>query len=177
MNKKGFLLAEETLKIIIGVIAIILLIVFLVALYNNYTGDQFLTQAKSSLTNLVSIVNSGATSSDLYNPTDALLLSFSSSNNGYFPKLCTSNGWAKCLCICNNDIGAATSPTCDESGNGICQQSDFSVNGQTYVGAGIGVSVPQIISWKTNSILISNPPVILTINQQTKTISQTTSGP
>ena len=172
MNKRGFLIGEETVKIILAVIAILVLIVFIVYLYNAYTQNQQLEQATSSLANLVTQITSGATQVNIYNPSDWLLMSFPSNNQvGYFPKICTNNHWTSCLCICINDLSAATYPECDISGSGICQQSNFVVSGQTHVGAGLNGNIPPVIVWKTNSILIWNPPVLLTIDQQTKTIS------
>lgn len=169
-NKRGFLLGEETIKIILAIIAILFLILFIVYLYNNFTQNKELDEAKSTLANLVTQLNSGASQFNIYNPTDWLLMSFAPINGGYYPKSCTANKWAKCLCMCINDLGAATNPTCDD--DGICQQSDFVVSGQTNVGAGTGVNVPPVIAWKSNSILISNPPVLLSIDQSTKTISK-----
>lgn len=165
MNKKGFLLGEETLKIIIAVIAIILLIVFLVALYNNYTQNPDLANAKSSLNHLNDEINSGATTFDLYNPPQWILSSWSSSAStlipgaANMPTQCLNNNWNKCLCLCiqpgapgvSSFIGACNT-------KGICIQNDFSVSGD------------EINTGK-------NLPLILTINQQTKMISQATNGP
>src|SRR5271157_4117463 len=143
MNKRGQEEAgpvpKETLNIIIAVICILGLIALAVALYVHYTKNQDLENAKSSLTKLVSDINSGLNQSQIYNPTDWLLMSFYSADTGYFPKVCTANGWTKCLCMCVNDVGAAANPTCDN--DGTCQQSDFFVNGQTSLGAGWNIPI------------------------------------
>jgi len=179
-NKKGFLLGEETVKLILAVIALLFLILFVVYLYNNLSGNKDLDDAKSSLAHLVSEINAGSSEAEVYNPKDWLVFSFSpSTNDGYVPQTCSNNGWTKCLCFCINDLGAATSPHSVCENYVTCQQSDFSVDGQSYWGAGTGVKIPILDSltmFKTNSILISNPPIILSINQQTKTISLEQNG-
>ena len=48
-NKRGFLLAEETLKIIIAVICIVFLVYILVAVYNSHSADKKIEQAKEVL--------------------------------------------------------------------------------------------------------------------------------
>ncbi len=49
MNKRGFLLAEETLKIILAVIAILFLVYFLFSLYFSNSHSEKLTQAETIL--------------------------------------------------------------------------------------------------------------------------------
>ena len=161
-NKRGFLLGEETVKIIIAIIAILFLILFIVYLYNNFTQNKDLTNAKSSLTDLISQINSGATQANIYNPSGWLLSSFTSSP--VMPKMCTTNKWINCICLCIKPAGSVHQPqtACDTSG--ICQQSDFSLVGDATF----------IVTWQTNSIEISNPTLLLSINQQTKTISKST---
>ena len=61
-NKKGFLLAEETLKIILALICIVFLVYFLVYLYFSNVDSKKLEQAKSSLDYLFKEINSGVNS-------------------------------------------------------------------------------------------------------------------
>jgi hypothetical protein len=159
MNKRGFLLGEETVKIILAAIAIIFLILFIVYLYNNYNQNKLLDEAKGSLNNLITQINSGATQINIYNPKAWFLSSwphdFATAKN-ILPKPCLDNGWKKCLCICEfESIG------CGEGGvAGICVQNDFVITGDFQ-----------------DTIPIQDPPLLLTINQQNKTISKTTNGP
>ena len=51
--KKGFLLVEETLKIIIALISLIFLVYFLVSLYMANQNAKNLEWAKSSLNHLI----------------------------------------------------------------------------------------------------------------------------
>lgn len=75
MNKKGFLLGEETLKIILAVISIGFLVSFLGALYYNSIKDKDLELAKASLEHLIDEINAGATEVDIYNPEEWYVLS------------------------------------------------------------------------------------------------------
>jgi hypothetical protein len=158
MNKRGFLLGEETVKIILAVIAILFLILFIVYLYNNFTQNKDLTNAKSSLANLVSQINSGATQVNIYNPPDWIIISWPQQIGGTVVSFdqCTKNGWSNCLCFCQqppatqpNDFNLACRATA------TCQKTDFTVAQQDAIEKGIR---------------ITNPPVLLSINQQTKTI-------
>lgn len=159
MNKRGFLLGEETIKIILAVIAILFLILFIVYLYNNFTQNKDLTNAKSSLADLVSQIGSGATQFDIYNPANWVLSSWSSSASSIIPgaevvpKQCTTNKWNNCLCLCAAPGGSIKTflIACDT--DGTCMQNDFSVQGD-------------------NINVGNNPPLLLSINQQTKTISK-----
>ncbi len=189
MNKKGFLLGEETVKIILAVIAILFLVIFIVYLYNSYSGSKDLTQAKASLTHLIDDINSGSTQEIIYNPSGWLIASFPEIIGGTYPiggskyysatlKQCTSNKWAHCLCLCP----AATSPpgpdgkmqiesvdsivtSCESKA--VCQESDFNIN---YFDSGLNHQ-----EW--NAYLMDPMPFTLSINQQTKTISIATNGP
>src|SRR3989338_7466453 len=58
MNKRGFLLAEETLKMIIAAICILFLIYFLVSLYFGKVKKQELKEAQESLSRIANITKS-----------------------------------------------------------------------------------------------------------------------
>jgi hypothetical protein len=159
MNSRGFLLGEETVKIILAIICIVALVAFIIYAYGTYAQNQDSQNAKASLTHLVNDAEKGNTQEIIYNPSGWLLSSFQSS---FLPKACTSNKWTNCLCLCIKPSGSIHQPqnACDTQG--FCMQSNFSVSG----------TASFIITWQTNSIEISNPPVILSINQQNKTISK-----
>lgn len=158
-SKKGFLLGEETVKLILAVIAIIFLVMFIVYLYNNFSGNKDLEQAKSSLAHLTSEIAAGSTEVQIFNPKDWILSSYLSSSStiipgaANMPKQCLNNNWDACLCLCAPPGGAVKTflVACDTKG--ICMQNSFSVQGDTIN-------------------LGSNLPVTLSINQQAKTIQQ-----
>jgi len=147
-DKKGFLLAEETLKIVIALISIGFLAYFLSALYFSSQNSKGLEFAEASLEHLVNEINSGSDNVEIYNPEDWVLVSFPIGD--VRPKSCFNLGWEKCLCICDeafntlSDSGLAED--CDDVG--ICLESDsVVVNGK---------------------IKLENPPVILNIDENKK---------
>jgi len=121
-NKKGFLLAEETLKIIIAVICILFLAYFLVSLYLKSSGDEKLEMAKASLEHIVEEINAGNPTVEIYNPKGWVVVSWSYGVNGAVPKSCDNLGWKSCLCICDEELKTRTiqglSDDCDKKG--IC---------------------------------------------------------
>lgn len=173
MNKKGFLLGEETVKIILSVIAILFLILFIVYLYNSFTDKQDLQYANDSLRFLVSQIDSGSTNVQIYNPSNWIIASFPSvsASGGIgegltgMPRECSSLGWKSCICIysgTSNLIRQGSIVSFDISGS--CQPSNFNVSGKVQ-------SSQQYIGTYYNEIIIT-PPLNLTINQQTKTIQK-----
>ena len=99
MNKKGFLLAEETLKIIIAVICISLLVYLLVSIYNNKTGGEKKLFAKGVLDRTGEIISSLGDNQnerqDLINPEGWYFISFTGTQAK--PNLCLGKN---CVCIC-----------------------------------------------------------------------------
>jgi len=111
-QRKGILLAEETIKIVIALICIVFLIYLLVTLYYTKVGDAKLNQAKATLkdSNTSSIKsgiekvkigqgNLGGTSEELliHNPNSWYLFSFV--QNELKPNECVGEN---CICICSN---------------------------------------------------------------------------
>ena len=162
-NKKGFLLGEETVKLILAVIAILFLILFIVFLYNNFSKNKELEQAKASLDYLVTQIDSGAANAEIFNPAKSLTKSWliSSFQSPNLPNKCSTVGWQSCICICIKPGGAVHTPAVACDTTGICQETNFIVNGGEDL-FGIG----------TNDIEILNPPLILLINQENKTIQE-----
>jgi hypothetical protein len=109
MNKKGFLLAEETLKIIIAVVCISLLIYLLVSIYNNKVGGEDKLLAKGVLDRTQEIIsslqNGQSEKQDLVNPEPRTLsgawyfLTFT--GNSIKPNTCLNEN---CVCICPNAL-------------------------------------------------------------------------
>ena len=104
-HKKGFLLAEETLKIVIAIIAIGFLVYFLVSLYFSYRSSKELDQAQASLDYLISQVKAGSENVDIYNPKNWWV--FSEDDK---------------LCICKTFL----SSSCEEDGK--CSETSFMIN-------------------------------------------------
>jgi hypothetical protein len=142
MNKKGFLLAEETLKIVIALISIGFLVYFLVALYISNQNAKDLEFAKASLEHLITEANSGSLVVDIYNPEKWTISSWSAED---IPLSCSNIGWENCLCICKGE----NAETCDEKGT--CLESDFKI--------------------ENDAIEITDPPLRLSIDKETKIIS------
>jgi type II secretory pathway pseudopilin PulG len=110
-SKRGFLLAEETLKLVIAVIAIGILAYFLVSLYFSSKNSKELEQAEASLTFLIDQAKAGSETVDIYNPNDWWIFQ----NNEE-------------ICICKG----ITSSSCEDKG--IClPEEEFSVEGRIQI--------------------------------------------
>ena len=134
-NNRGFLLAEETLKIVIAVIAIGFLIYFLTSLYLKNKESKDLEFAKESLDFLIK--NSELGEVEIYNPSSSSLVRggwriISFPLNGRIPNSCLNFEWENCICICNKASYTFTDngivKDCDESG--VCRESDLKVEGE-----------------------------------------------
>lgn len=138
-NKRGFLLAEETLKIVIALICIVFLAYFLIALYFGGINEVDFQQAKKTLIDSSESVKKTVDGLDegqmktmfLANPIGWRFLSFTKNPR---PKSCAGN----CLCICRKtnevtDYFTKQSAKCDEKQSGICftqqnlEQRDFNI--------------------------------------------------
>lgn len=101
-NKKGFLLAEETVKIIVAIICILFLIFILLAIYNSSTSGAKLQQAKDVLLRTQAIMSSlkegESENQDVPNPSGWYLYSFVEQVK---PNSCLNE---KCLCICDHSV-------------------------------------------------------------------------
>lgn len=157
-DKKGFLLAEETLKIILAVIAIGFLAFLLFSLYNTNKTAKDLELAEESLDFLVQEINAQRAEADIYNPKKWMIYSWPNTytkgillwktTEEGMPMSCFNLGWSSCICICKKD----TPDKCDSAG--ICLDN------------------PQGFSFE-DSIKIKDPlPITLLINYQNKIISK-----
>lgn len=124
-NKKGFLLSEETLKIVIAVISISFLIYLLTALYFSMTGEQKSKEAEESMRDVllkeVNRINLGGEFNIqgiyLPNPSGWYIFNFVGENKK--PNLCTEQN---CLCICEKvfvEILDRQIKQCDKKGSCI----------------------------------------------------------
>lgn len=148
MNKRGYqLITNKTLGIIISVACLVILIGFAVSYIHTYiASNDALKQAKTTLNNLVDVINSGGIQFVGLEP-------YQEGGNPWFiasyakpsalPKQCQDAGWQSCLCICQAG--------CDSLG--ICQDNDFSV------------------STLDNLFMITKVPYTVSIDQKTKTLT------
>jgi len=144
-NKKGFLLAEFSLKTIIAVLSIALLIYLLVAIYSIFSGDKEQDEAEASLERVIQ--NIAAIKNDPQNTELSIIITQPKSwvfvyyLNGV-PNDCVGT---KCLCICEKD-------SLDSCNQGVCKITGDDINLQT----GIKIDVTTIlIKEETDKIVIS----------------------
>jgi hypothetical protein len=104
-NKKGFLLGEETVKIVIAVVCIVFLIALLVTVYLSVSGDQQSKEAKANMQDIlikeVKNVDSGGKVNSagtlIPNPAGWSLFSFIEGDKK--PNLCAGQN---CICLCQD---------------------------------------------------------------------------
>ena len=95
-NKSGFLLAEETLKIVVAVICIVFLVYLLVSLYFGRVQSENIKKAQSSMDRISTIVTAGGGNVDALVPEGWFVFSFTGSDKK--PNSCAGEN---CLCICD----------------------------------------------------------------------------
>ena len=105
-KKKGFLLAEETIKIVIALICIGFLVYLLFSIYYSSRDSHDLEQAKATLDYLIQNIEFQSTEVQIFNPENLYLISWPF--EGQIPSSCSNMGWQNCLCICDD------SKECDE---------------------------------------------------------------
>jgi hypothetical protein len=117
MNKKGFMLGEETLKILVAVICIIFLVYILIAIYNSNSSAKKIEDAKGVLARIEVIISSleegTVENQDIPNPEAWHLYSFTGEEK---PNSCAGEN---CLCICDNTLikmFKSQAKKCDEKG-------------------------------------------------------------
>ena len=127
ISKRGFLLGEFSLKMVIAVIAILFLTFLLFSLYNIFSDNEQLKEAEATLNQILSNVESvsgkefgekgSVQSFPILEPKDWYLLYYSDGK----PKSCENQ---KCLCICkpesNFPWGNNQLEQCNEKG--ICRK-------------------------------------------------------
>lgn len=156
-NRRGFLLAEETLKIILAVISIGLLAFLLFSLYNNGKNAKDLEFAKESLDFIAKELNAKSSEIMIYNPKGWNIgtwphdvetgIPMFKTTQFQFPKSCSNIGWNKCICICKEN----DAESCDS--DGICANTE------------------EKFQIDDGNIEIESPPITLKIDYTTKKIS------
>jgi hypothetical protein len=148
MNKRGFLLAEETLKILVAVICILFLAFFLFSLYNSKVGAEKVKEAKENLNRIGEIIFSlseGQTENqDIPNPKGWNLYSFIGEEK---PNSCLGEN---CLCIC------ATAKKCDKKGSCIIVSNLASPNLDIEIGGADDLTFINIKKQNGNILIGEN---------------------
>lgn len=138
-QKNGFLLAEETLKMVIAVIAITFLIYFLVSFYFGRVNAIEFEKAKRNLIDsgesvkktMENLKEKETREIVLDSPDKWLLLSFTSEPK---PNSCAGKN---CVCICDKALLRSQVDVCDKPNEGICvvvenlKQGDASIQIKT----------------------------------------------
>lgn len=145
-NRRGFLLGETVLKIVIAVICIGFLIYFLIALYFNNADAKDLEFAKESLDYMIGEIDAGRNQVEIFNPKGWNLISWRGKD---IPLSCENVGWETCLCICDGDWKFWTDKLEECDNFGTCLESEFTVE-----------------DW----IAFKNPPLKLNIDYENKII-------
>ena len=155
-NKKGFLLGEETLKIIIAVIGIIFLVFLLVSVYFSVTGAQDSKYAEASkilISNEITRINNGGeyNSAGILIPNPAGWYIFSFIEGDKKPNLCTGQN---CICLCRNiliDVFDRQIKECDSKGTCFAAPNLEKFDKIKIENSGTFISVQKI----NNGIIIS----------------------
>ncbi|PIN94509.1 hypothetical protein COU53_03325 [Candidatus Pacearchaeota archaeon CG10_big_fil_rev_8_21_14_0_10_30_48] len=147
MDKKGFLLAETTIKVVIAIICIGFLVFLGYKLYSLTAATEDLDQAEANMDKIMGIIESlekqGSGSADyvLLSPSGWILIGWpndlfasyiggGTGGGGYsysdygnkIPNVCSENGWSKCICLCKYDASDVLKK-CDEQG--VCRELNF----------------------------------------------------
>ncbi len=98
MNKKGFMLGEYTLKVIIAIFCIILLLYLLFSFYSSFTDKKNINGATSTLNDLSEKMIDAKNEQErvtlpLLEPNGWRLIGYSTGDR---PEQCTGN----CICLC-----------------------------------------------------------------------------
>ncbi len=162
-NKKGFLLGEETIKIIIALICIVFLVYLLVSLYYSRVHEEKLRQAQSTLNGdgsssiktIISRVTNGQGNIDgnsesllIHNPKGWTIFSYA--GNTAKPNSCKGKS---CACICDeiNSLSLkAISYTKEERQVLECDENGACLNIESLR------SFPNIKISESTSLLIKN---------------------
>ena len=161
-NKKGFLLAEETLKIILAVISIGFLVYFLTALYFTNQSSKDLEQAEASLEHLIEQINLESETVEIYNPSSKLIDKWwitSWPREGVKPKKCSNLDWENCICVCERlftGLPQGYADDCDSEGMCVQNPSNLVVK----------------VGEDQAPIEIKNPPITLLIDKENKKITK-----
>lgn len=184
-NKKGFLLGEHTVDIVIAVLAITILVGLGVKLYGIFIdakGDM--AQAEGHMIEIMSIINelekqgSGEKYYVLLSPETWLLTGWPFTpllgEEEVLPKTC-DNDWNNCLCFCDfnlrdqilqgRSIGHEGVLDACESSKAICKeirQKELIVNGKELLG--LSIFPEQSIPISVNELLEEGKGIVISLD-------------
>jgi hypothetical protein len=125
MNRKGFLLGEYTLKVVIAVLSILILVFLLTTIYNTFTSKNNILQAKSTIEmvqGLISEANLKGQSYGLLTEPQGWVLKYYSLGN-----VANCEG-KKCICVCQNEgYFSSVDSNCNNPNYGYCEKSDSNI--------------------------------------------------
>ncbi len=114
MDRRGFLLGEEVVKMVVAAICLGFLIYFLTSLYFTKLHDEKLQQARATLERVSEIIadkDVEEASIDMVNPSGWYVFGFA--GEGLKPNNCLGKD---CLCICPKVLFRSQEKTCDRKG-------------------------------------------------------------
>jgi len=127
-SKKGFMLGEYTLKMIIAVLCILLLVYLLFSFYSSFTNKKDLNDAKETLNSLSEKMIDAKNKQErvtlpLLEPDGWRLIGYSGTEK---PEQCTSN----CICLCADRLRDRWFKDQIEKCEaiGVCKNFDKSIN-------------------------------------------------
>ncbi len=154
MNKKGFLLGEVTVKIVIATICIVLLVFLLLMMYSMFTKQSKIDNAEASLNwfkaGIISAKNSpdGKFTGVLIEPKTWVLVYF----QGNVPNTCSG---IKCLCICAEASSWWFTTTQSEAQFEECESSGACISMDDEVKNSV-VEVEEIVIKEPVNVLIES---------------------
>ena len=133
-NKKGFLLGEETLKIIVAILCILLLIFLAYSLYSSFNSNRNLEVAQANLDKIVEGMKvadkEGKFETILVEPKDWIIFSNSINPENLKPneqEICYTKKY--CLCICGgSSMGIHR---CGDKTKTVCRAFDEKIEFQS----------------------------------------------
>lgn len=142
--KKGLILAEETVKMILSAIVLVALIALIVSIYFSSAKNAELEKAKDSLDHIIEMIESDETQIEIFGPSNWYIQSWPSiyGPSDDFPELCIDNGWDSCVCIFKGKDWACVK-------NELKLRIKSNLRGKIFIGADL--------------------PIILTVTQDSKT--------
>jgi hypothetical protein len=153
-NKKAFLLAEETIKIILAVICIVFLVYLLFSLYNSGRESKEKVFAEESLNKIINSITIKSSELYVFNPEDSIISSW---GENLRPASCESVGWRNCLCICKKSFNVKILPFFSYT------PDDFAKDCSKWACMQTAEKIEIIPSNSDFGIKISNPPVKIQI--------------
>lgn len=143
-GKKGFFLAEETIRLIVGALILVSLIAVLAFLYYSSQQDQELKFAERSLKYLVERLEAGDKEIILFGPKEWHLIVNSA---------CKNLENVPCMCL-QEGLGFGNSP--GEAKKSVCIKNDLNI--KIYHGETVYEEISSGVQVTCESAIMINPP-------------------